>query len=163
MNEITSPMRLTPRVSATIIRAGATVAHTLSDRIGRFSEIISPQFAAGGFRPRPRKFTAATSSTAAVKQSPKFARTGASMFGRISRRRIAVVRSPRTTAASRTSVPPPGVWRVHDPDNPRCLHDRYADDEYQLAVAEARRHKDEEQQRWKGQNHIDRPHDHRIG
>ena len=66
----------------------------------RFSEIISPQSESGGWRPRPKKLTDATRMIENVNRRPASAMIGETMFGRISRRRIASCRSPRASAAS---------------------------------------------------------------
>ena len=44
----------TPIVSSAIIAAGTTLAQTLIERMSRFSEIISAQFAFGSCTPKPR-------------------------------------------------------------------------------------------------------------
>jgi hypothetical protein len=87
-------------VSAASSSAGTTITQGCSVMPPRFSEIISAQSAAGGCRPRPRKFTDAIRRIELVSLSPASAKIGPSAFGSISRRSSALVFSPRTTAAS---------------------------------------------------------------
>ena len=69
-------IRLTPIVRAAIAAAGTITGHGCTLRPIRFSPIIRPQSAAGGWSPSPTKLRAATSRIAVVSRSPKSTRSG---------------------------------------------------------------------------------------
>ena len=52
----------TPMVNSAMRMAGMSTPHGLAIRPTRFSLIISPQLAAGGCRPKPRKLSPAMTS-----------------------------------------------------------------------------------------------------
>ena len=87
-------------VSSASMMAGASTDHVLVATVARFSAIMRPQLAAGGLAPKPRKLTLAARMITPEKRTPTSAMIAGAMLGRTSRRMIAVVRSPRATAAS---------------------------------------------------------------
>ena len=139
MRAIASPVRLSAIVRSAISAAGTRITQGFSESPSRFSLMISAQSTTGGWSPRPKKFTDATRMIEYVKRRPKSAAIGETMFGRISRRRIANVLSPRATAAStnpRTDCSSVAVRTMRAIE--RRLHDRDAGDERRLARARAR-------------------------
>lgn len=82
--------------SATI---GARVPSGTTVSAVRFSCTIRPQSGVGGFAPKPRKDSDATSSTIHEARIAYSTSTTSSTFGRISRNTIDSGRSPRARAA----------------------------------------------------------------
>ncbi len=85
----------------------------------RFSFTITPQSAAGGCTPRPRKLNALIKRIAKVKRIPNSAVRGASVFGRISRTVIHHKLSPRERATSTKSITEISIANARDRRNTR--------------------------------------------
>src|SRR5204862_1694414 len=94
-----SPIMLVPIVSSAIAITGMTTPHGWIVSPCRFSLIISPQSAAGGCRPKPRKLSPAISPIEYVRRRLASTSNGLVTFGRISPMRIFRRGSPIACAA----------------------------------------------------------------
>ena len=158
-----SPTRFTAMVSSAIRSAGARITYGFRSSPERFSLMISAQSEAGGCRPSPRKLTEATRMIEYVKRRPTSAAIGATMLGSSSRRTIALVRSPRRDrgldeAAHRL------LQRgcAHDARDERRLDECDPDDQDPGARSCSRDEDEQEDERWKRQQHVDEPHEHGV-
>src|SRR5207244_9777966 len=82
-----SPTRLVPIVSSAIAITGMTAPHGWIVRPCRFSLIIRPQSAAGGWRPKPRKLRPAIRPIEYVRRRLASTMSGLVSIGRISPKR----------------------------------------------------------------------------
>ena len=112
-----SPTRLVPIVSSAIAITGRRTGHGCSVSPFWFSLIISPQSAAGGCSPKPRKLSPATTATLNDMRSVVSAMSGLETFGSssermIRRRGMPIASAARTKSRSTTSAAAPRVTRA---------------------------------------------------
>src|SRR3954469_1129268 len=112
-----SVTRLVPTVSRPMASTGRKTDHGWIPMASRFSLIIRPQSAVGGWRPKPRKLTAATRLIEYVMRRPISTSSGLVTFGSSSPVTIRQRFSPTTSAAlmksrSTTSWPAPRITRA---------------------------------------------------
>ncbi len=112
-------MRFTPTVSEATEAAGINAAAEPNSSPCRFSFTITPQSAAGGCTPSPRKLSALIKRIAKVKRIPNSAARGASVLGRISRTVIHHKLSPRERATSTKSITEISIAKARDNRNTR--------------------------------------------
>ena len=114
---IPSVIRFVPTVSRPIASTGSSTAHACTVIESRFSLIIRPQSDVGGWRPKPRKLTAAMRPIEKVMRRPSSTSSGLVTFGSSSPSMIRERFSPTASAAltksrSTTSCAAPRITRA---------------------------------------------------
>ncbi len=142
---------------------GMTTPQGWISRPRRFSLIISPQSAAGGCRPKPRKLRAEMSAIEKVRRRLASTTSGLVTFGSTSPKRI-FVRGHADPLGGADEVALDDVERCAANDSGNAGSGRDADHEdEQPQLGPDGRHGDErEDDLWEGEDDVHRPHEHVV-